>query len=98
MIKFEEGMLVTDATVSKEDVEAIYKFVKKQTDDTVSLIKQRLAQAYHSYPKTYGADYFWSMQEVLGIIDGRYENVYPVYYDKEYKGDVPEGAILLDGN
>ena len=98
MIKFEDGMLVTDATVTKQDVEAIYEYGQKRYDDAVELIKQRLIAARTNLGKQDDADFFWSMHEIMQIIEGRYEDKFPVYYDSEYKGKVPEGAILLEGN
>lgn len=98
MIKFEDGMLVTDATVTKQDVEAIYEYGQKRYDEAIELIKQRLIHARTVLGKQDEADFFWSMNEIMQIVEGRYEDKFPVYYDSEYKGKVPEGAILLETN
>ena len=98
MIKFENGMLVLDATTSKEDVEAINEFARYQQSMAIDLVKQRLINAWAAYGKVDGAEYMWSMNEIVDIITGRLDGKHPVYYDSEYKGKVPEGAILLEIN
>jgi len=98
MIKFENGMLVLDGTSTKEDVDAINEFANHQRDMAIDLIKQRLLNAWSAYGKVDGADYMWSMNEIVDIITGRLDGIHPVFYDSEYKGKVPEGAILLEAN
>ena len=98
MIRFENGMLVLDATSSREDVEAIDAFARHQQNIAIDLVKQRLFNAWAAYGKVDGADYMWSMNEIVDIITGRLDGKHPVYYDSEYKGKVPEGAILLETN
>lgn len=98
MIKFENGMLVLDSTATKEDVDAINEFANHHRDMAIDLVKQRLLNAWAAYGKIDGADYMWSMNEIVDIITGRLDGKHPVYYDSEYKGKVPEGAILLETN
>ncbi len=98
MIKFENEMLVLDSTATKEDVDAINEFAAYQRDTAINLVKQRLLNAWAAYGKPEGGEYLWSMNEISDIITGRFDGKHPVYYDSEYKGKVPEGAIFLETN
>jgi len=98
MIKFENGMLVLDSTATKEDVDAINQFAAHQRDIAIDLVKQRLLNAWSAYGKVDGAEYMWSMNEIADIVTGRLDGKHPVYYDEEYKGRVPEGAMFLKSN
>jgi len=98
MIKFENGMLVLDSTATKEDVDAINEFAAHHRDAAISLVKQRLLNAWSAYGQPEGSEYLWSMNEISDIITGRLDGKHPVFYDSEYKGKVPEGAIFLETN
>jgi len=98
MIKFENGMLVLDSTSTKEDVDAINEFANYHRDMAINLVKQRLLNAWGAYKRIEGADYMWSMNEIVDIVTGRLDGIHPVFYDSEYNGEVPEGAILLETN
>jgi len=98
MIKFENGMLVLDSTTTKKDVDAINEFANHHRDMAIDLVKQRLLNAWSAYGKQDGAEYMWSMNEIVDIITGRLDKAHPVYYDEEYKGNVPVGAIFLETN
>ena len=95
MIKFENGMLVLDSTATKEDVDAVNEFADYHRNVERELIKQRLLNAWAAYGKPEGGEFLWSMNEIYDIISGRFDGRHPVFYDSEYKGKVPEGAILI---
>ena len=73
MIKVEQGLLVVDSTLSKEDVEAINQYValaEKRERDRITLIVKKLE--YHG--TTHSESCLWRhtmAQDIVDAIDGK---------------------------
>lgn len=72
MIKFESGMLVLDSMATKEDIDAINEFADYHRKREREEILGKLQETLESYQTVKDFDYFWTMREIIDIINEEY--------------------------
>ena len=72
MIKFESGMLVLDSMATKEDIDAINEFADYHRNRERKEILGKLQETLESYQNVTNFDYFWTMREIIDIINEEY--------------------------
>ena len=72
MIKFEGTTLVITGDLSSEDVKAIQHFADHQRKMEKESILKRLQDTLEGYETVTNFDYFWTMREVVDIINDEY--------------------------
>lgn len=72
MIRFENGMLVLDSKATKEDVDAINEFADYHRKSEREEILRKLQETLDGYRTVKNFDYFWTMREIVDIINEEY--------------------------
>jgi hypothetical protein len=72
MIKFENGMLVLDSTATKQDVDAVNEFAEYHRERERQDILDRLEETLKSYRTVNNFEYFWTMREIVDIVNDEY--------------------------
>jgi hypothetical protein len=72
MIKFESGMLVLDSTATKQDIDAINEFADYHRKREREEILGKLQETLEGYQTVKDFDYFWTMREIIDIVNDEY--------------------------
>jgi hypothetical protein len=72
MIKFESGMLVLDSMATKADIDAVNEFADYHREREREEILDRLEKTLKNYRTVSHFEYFWTMEEILDIVNDEY--------------------------